>query len=120
MSRMAGYKVIDLKGKTITLGSETGVVIKGIYDRIEETRKSVILSGLVTTDTEQTPTIIEYPDFFVNFVPSSGDFVATKAVGTATVGSVTTAIFLIITVTDDDEIFVRYDMTTDTQPEANA
>lgn len=116
MSRKAGYKVIDLKGKPLTLASETAVVIDGIYDKIEGTRKVVMVSGLVTTDGEETPTITEYPDFFVNFVVASDDFVATHVVGTATVGSVTTATFLVITVTDDDEIFVRLVTTSDTQP----
>lgn len=81
MAYNGGYKVIDLKGVTL---SSTAVTIAGIYDAIESNNKATMLSGFVFDS-------VEYDDVFTLFVESSGDFVTT-------VNGIT------ITVTDDDEV----------------
>ena len=39
-----GYQIIDLQNKELTLG--VGMVYEGIYEKIESTRKAILLSGL--------------------------------------------------------------------------
>lgn len=45
-----GYLIIDLKNKNFTPG--VGMVVDGIYDRIESTRKPIRLCNLVVDDKE--------------------------------------------------------------------
>ena len=45
-----GYQIIDLENKNHDLN--VGVVHQGIYDKIEGTRKAILLSGLVFDSTE--------------------------------------------------------------------
>lgn len=45
-----GYQIIDFEDKNHSLG--VGMTHKGIYDKIEGTRKAILLSGLVFEDTE--------------------------------------------------------------------
>lgn len=44
MSRKGGYKIIDLKNKPLKLN--IGMVYDGIYEEIESTTKSILISGL--------------------------------------------------------------------------
>lgn len=45
-----GYQIIDFENKNHEV--DVGVVHEGIYDKIEGTRKPIMLSGLVFKDTE--------------------------------------------------------------------
>lgn len=63
-----GYQIIDLLETVFTSGS--GVTIAGIYDKIEGTRKQILISGFSISGIEQR-------DQFVNFSLSSTTFTAT-------------------------------------------
>lgn len=52
-----GYQIIDLKNKKLT--SATGMVYDGIYDKIEGTRKAILISGLNVGGTEYHDTFVE-------------------------------------------------------------
>lgn len=60
-----GYKIIDLKGKDLTL--DVGMVYEGIYDALEGTTKAILLSGLVVNG-------VEYRDVFVGPIVDSGAY----------------------------------------------
>lgn len=69
MSRNGGYKIIDLKNASITIGG-AAVKVEGIYDAIEHNYgKPTLLSGVVLDG-------IERPDRYVAFGVSAGNFVA--------------------------------------------
>lgn len=55
MSKVGGYKIIDLENKKLT--NDVGMVYEGIYDKIESTRKPILISGLNIDGKE-------YHDFF--------------------------------------------------------
>lgn len=63
-----GYQIIDLLETDFTSGS--GVTISGVYDKIEGTRKQLLISGFSISGVEQR-------DQFVNFTNSSGTFTTT-------------------------------------------
>lgn len=63
-----GYQIIDLKNKILTSG--VGVVYDGIYDKVEGTRKPILVSGLNVGGTE-------YHDSFVDFTVSGTTFTGT-------------------------------------------
>lgn len=52
--KTGGYQIIDLEGKDI---GSVSVTINGIYDKIESTRKPLLVSGLVVDGKE-------FHDFF--------------------------------------------------------
>lgn len=52
-----GYQIIDLGNKEITTG--VGMLIDGIYDKIEGTRKALLISGLNLDGTEYHDTFVE-------------------------------------------------------------
>lgn len=57
-----GYQIIDLKGKTLTSG--VSMQYEGLYEKIEGTRKAILLSGLYVDG-------VEYHDCFVQPVVNS-------------------------------------------------
>lgn len=63
-----GYQIIDLKNKELTSG--VGMVYEGIYDKIEGTRKAILISGLNVGGTE-------YHDTFVELTVNESNFVGT-------------------------------------------
>lgn len=63
-----GYQIIDLDNVNHTTG--VGILHEGIYDKIEGTRKAILLSGLVVDD-------IEYRDIFVEVRVNESNFVMT-------------------------------------------
>lgn len=63
-----GYQIIDLKNKELTSG--VGMTYEGIYDKIEGTRKAILVSGLNLEGTE-------YHDSFVDFTVNNTVFEGT-------------------------------------------
>lgn len=63
-----GYQIIDLENKELTLA--TGMVFEGIYDKIEGTRKPILISGINIEGTE-------YHDTFVELTVSGSSYVGT-------------------------------------------
>ena len=61
-----GYQILDLSGHSFTTGA-TGYV-DGAYEKIEGTRKVILVSGLEVDGTE-------YRDAFVDFTVDSGNYV---------------------------------------------
>lgn len=69
MAIKGGYKLIDLKGSKITVGSE-GATVKGIYNSIENSyNKPLILTGINIGGVERN-------DVFIDFSDDSGSYVA--------------------------------------------
>lgn len=66
--KVGGYRIIDLKGTNFTVG--TGVVIDGIYDKIESTRKPLYVSGVVVAG-------VEYHDTWVDFTVDGSNYKGT-------------------------------------------
>lgn len=62
-----GYQIIDLNDVNHVIGSDA-TVHKGIYDKIKNTRKAILLSGVVVGGTE-------YHDMFVPCRVQGSDFV---------------------------------------------
>lgn len=61
-----GYKIIDLKG--VTIASEGGTTIAGIYNAIENNyRKPLLLSGVVIDGVEKADVFIEVTTTNSNF-----------------------------------------------------
>lgn len=83
-----GYKIINLKETNFTDG--TAMMIPGIYDSIESTRKPTLVSGLILDDTE-------YQDAFVSFEVQGSNFVGKIFNGDAEIK---------ITITDTDAVTV--------------
>ena len=72
-----GYQIIDLKDHAHTSG--VGAIHEGIYDKIEGTKKPILLSGIVVN-------AIEFHDTFIfpcvngsNFVAVVGVFAVVRA-----------------------------------------
>ena len=61
-----GYQIIDLSGNTFTTGSTT--YVENAYEKIEGTRKVILVSGLELDG-------VEHRDSFVDFTVDSGNFV---------------------------------------------
>lgn len=74
-----GYQIIDLKNKQLTSG--VGMVFDGIYDQIEGTRKTILISGLNLGGKE-------YHDTFVDLVSSGSIFQGTIFGHTITINDV--------------------------------
>lgn len=60
-----GYQIIDLKNKELTSG--VGMVYEGIYDKVEGTRKAILISGLNVGGTEYHDTFVELTVNSTNF-----------------------------------------------------
>lgn len=86
MGRKGGYKIIDFKGENFVSG--TGKTVSGLFDRIAENDKRVVMSGVSLGGTA-------LKDFDVNFALVSSVYTAKVFIG----GSLVT-----ITVDGDDEI----------------
>lgn len=71
-----GYQIIDFNDHNHTVG--VGAVHEGIYDKIEGTRKAILLSGIVVGGTE-------YHDMFVFPTVDGSNFVMTLDKYTITV-----------------------------------
>lgn len=52
-----GYQIIDLQNKELESG--VGMVYEGTYDKIEGTRKAILISGLNVGGTEYHDTFVE-------------------------------------------------------------
>lgn len=65
---VGGYKIIDLKGISITAGGEA-VTIAGVYDAIESTNKATLIENLVIGSVEQNAR-------FLTFKVDSGSYVS--------------------------------------------
>ncbi len=77
-----GYQIIDLKNVELTSG--TGTVFDGVYEKIEGTRKPILVSGLNVGGTE-------YNDAYVQFTVSGSNY--------------TTTIYgMTLTIADDDTV----------------
>lgn len=61
-----GYQIIDLENRNLT--SQVGMTYEGIYDKIEGTRKPVLVSGIKISD-------VEYRDMWVNFSVVGDSFI---------------------------------------------
>lgn len=87
-----GYQIIDFENKNHNFG--VGVVHEGIYDKIEGTRKTCLLSGVVVNN-------FEFRDVFVSPSIVGGSYVF-PIVG-YTDGNIN---YFIITVEDTDVVTV--------------
>lgn len=65
----AGYKVIDLKGVEI-LSNGAAVTVEGVYDRIESSFKTILLTNLIVDGLDIKPT-------FINVAASGTKYTAT-------------------------------------------
>lgn len=74
-----GYQIIDLENKELTLG--VGMVYNGIYDKVEGTRKPILISGLNIGG-------VEYHDTYVDFTVSGTNFVGSVYGKTITISDV--------------------------------
>lgn len=61
-----GYQILDLSGHSFTTGAS--VYVKDAYEKIEGTRKVILVSGLEVDG-------VEHRDAFVDFTVSAGNFV---------------------------------------------
>lgn len=52
-----GYQIIDLQNKKLESG--VGMVYEGVYDKIDGTRKAILISGLNVGGTEYHDTFVE-------------------------------------------------------------
>lgn len=95
MSKNGGYKIIDLGGAVVKVSTATKTKVPGIYEAIEETRKPILLSGLVV---DVSDVLTEYGDVFISVAVSGTDF-------TFTFNGV------VFTITDDDEIYYTAEST---------
>lgn len=66
MSYNGGYKVISLAGKNFEVEGEQ--TFPGIYDKIEDTNRAILVSGLVVDS-------VEVDDFFAGVTISGQDYV---------------------------------------------
>lgn len=73
-----GYQILDLSGHSFTTGASG--YIEGAYEKIEGTRKVILVSGLEVDG-------VEYRDAFVDFSVSADNYVGTMYGKTITVGS---------------------------------
>ncbi len=84
--KKGGYQIIDLEGRNLTDG--VGMVYDGIYDTIESTPKTYLISGLVVED-------IDYNDEFATPTVDGSNYVFHLLNNTIT-----------LTVTDTDVVTV--------------
>lgn len=90
-----GYQIIDLQNKNHELG--VGMLHEGIYDKIEGTRKAILLSGITFEGSE-------LHDCFVVPSVNGSSFVCPI---TAVTGSNTVRTIL-VTITDTDVVTVTF------------
>lgn len=91
-----GYKVISLNDTDITVDG-SAITVNGVFDAVENNyRKMVVLSRVSIGG-------VLYPDFPICFIPSGKNYVANIGV---TWTDDTSAVALVMTVTDDDEVTV--------------
>ena len=90
MGLEGGYKIIDLKDVNITT---TAQIIPGIYNRIKETRKVLLFTGLTIKETALS-------DQFCGITPGDGIYYIHVSTNLA-LGTITD---VTITINDDDEI----------------
>lgn len=65
---MTGYKEISFrKQKFTTANRKTGLTISGMYDRIEESFKAILVTGVVIDS-------VEYKPFFAETVNHEGSY----------------------------------------------
>ena len=53
-----GYQILDLKNTNFTLG--TGAVVSGAFKTILETKKPILVSGIVIAGTEYHDTYVDF------------------------------------------------------------
>lgn len=73
-----GYQILDLSGISFTVGITK--YVKGAYEKIEGTRKVILISGLEVDGTE-------YRDCFVDFYVDNANFVGSIYGKTITIGN---------------------------------
>lgn len=73
-----GYQILDLSSNSFTTGASA--YVKGAYEKIEGTRKVILVSGLEVDG-------VEYRDAFVDFTVDSGNYVGTMYGKKITVGN---------------------------------
>ena len=66
MSKLGGYKIVDLSGSTFATGVE--LTKPGVYEAIKSTNKRIIVSGLVMGS-------VEYDDMDVTFIVEGSNYV---------------------------------------------
>ena len=66
MSRLGGYKIIDLSGSTFATGVES--TKPGVYEAIKSTNKRTVVSGLVMDS-------VKYDDMDVTFIVDGSNYV---------------------------------------------
>lgn len=66
MSKLGGYKIIDLSGSAFATGVES--TKPGVYKAIESTNKRTVVSGLVMDS-------VKYDDMDVTFIVDGSNFV---------------------------------------------
>lgn len=66
MSKLGGYKIIDLSGSAFATGVES--TKPGVYEALESTNKRTVVSGLVMDS-------VEYDDMDVPFTVEGSDYV---------------------------------------------
>lgn len=86
--KIGGYQIIDLQNKPL---SGVGMQYEGLYEKIEGTKKPILLSGLNVDGTE-------YHDAFVNINVDGGNFVLTYPIFTGELSSI------IITIEDTNVV----------------
>lgn len=73
-----GYQIIDLSGNSFTTG--VSGYVQGAYEKIEGTRKVILVSGLEVDG-------IEYRDSFVDFSVNDSNFVGVMYGKKITIGN---------------------------------
>lgn len=61
---IGGYKIIDLDGRSLTLGGDS-VTIPGIFEQVSESKKATLIENLTITNDGVT---ISTRPFFADFV----------------------------------------------------
>lgn len=73
-----GYQIIDFSGIKFT--RDKTVTVKNVHEKIESTRKAILISGLEVDG-------VEYRDTFVNFNNESGNYVGSMYDVTINIGT---------------------------------
>lgn len=66
MSKLGGYKIVDLSGSVFATGVE--LTKPGVYESIKSTNKRIVVSGLVMGS-------VEYDDMDVPFIVEGSNYV---------------------------------------------
>lgn len=91
-----GYVTIDLGDTNMTVGG-SAITVPGVFSAVSNAyRKMTVLSRVQIGS-------VKYPDFPVLFIPSGDDYKAN--INVAWTDS-TSAVALVMTITDDDEVTV--------------